>query len=167
MVIPEPGPRSPSVVSSPSLGLGQNLRRPSQQAALPRSPTVALKTPPQALSCSLDTPSVECQIMREPCETPLTCCDWSIQSNPWFWFVIFYRTIFLEMYTHHPANSFSSLSKVCWGDSWHEVFVVQWFVPVNRSWIQFNSFQLIECNWNWIKFKSMNSLFSIYCVPLP
>ena len=68
------------------------------------------------------------------------------QSNPWFWFVIFYRTIFLEMYTHHPANSFSSLSKVCWGDSWLKVFVVQWFDPINRSWIQFNSFQLIECN---------------------
>ena len=85
------------------------------------------------------------------------------QSNPWFWFVIFYRTIFLEMYTHHPANSFSSLSKVCWGDSWLKVFAVQWIVPINRSWIQFNSFQLIECNW--IEFKSMNSLFSIYCVP--
>ena len=82
-------------------------------------------TPPKPHSCSQNTATGAVVLswhsqrwMSNYAGTMWNSTDMLWLINPWFWFVIFYRTIFLEMYTHHPANSFSSLSKVCWWDSW-------------------------------------------------
>ena len=116
MVIPEPGPRSPSVVWGLSLGLGQHLRPASQHSS--EAPQLLPKHRRRRCRALLTLPALNVKLCGKHVKLNGNML-WLVRPiyelSDTFWF---------EMYTHHPANSFSSPSKVSWWEQWLVIYLL-------------------------------------------